>query len=90
MYPDLSSWITIKVDNMSANIRHHERMSYVGDAINFQGKPKWMSGILKEHLSTLMLWVWLEDNHVWERPVDHIHMNMLTELTVNKPMDIST
>lgn len=61
------------------NTKHCGRMLHVGDTVNvnFQGKSKWMSGVLEEQLGSLTFLVQLEDDQVWKKHVYHICMIML-------------
>ncbi|XP_013385929.1 uncharacterized protein K02A2.6-like [Lingula anatina] len=48
---------------------------YPGDtvwAVNFQGKPKWLPGVLQERLGPLTFTVRLQDGRLWRRHQDHL------------------
>ena len=66
MYPDLSIRVTTKIDNAKrmTDKNRVERMFHIGDTIsvvNFQGRPKWLAGVLEEQLGPLTFKVRLED-----------------------------
>ena len=83
VYPDLFATVTTKTDDKKSTDKNRlERMFHIGDAVsgvNFQGRPKWLSGILKKQISPLTFRVQLEDGCRWKRHVDHIRMNIPTE-----------
>ena len=84
MHPDLSAKVTTKIDDTKRLMDKNrlERMFHIGNVINivnFQGKPKWLSGILEEQIGPQTFQMWLEDCHSWKRHVDHIFMNITTE-----------
>ena len=86
MYPDLSAKVTTKINTKRSMDKNClERMFHIGDAVNvvnFQGRPKWLSGILEEQIGPLTFQVWLKDGRLWKRYVDHIRMNIPTEPVV--------
>ena len=54
-------------------------MFHIGDTVsvvNFQGRPKWLAGVLEEQHGTLAFRVRLEDGRLWKRHVDHIRVNI--------------
>ena len=60
VYPDLSTQFTTKIDNAKRTMDKDrvEKMFHIGDAVsmvNFQGRPKWLAGILEEQLGPLPL-----------------------------------
>ena len=60
-------------------------MFHFGDSVsvvNFQGRPKWLAGVLEEQLGPLTFRVRLEDGRLWKRHVDHIRVNIPTEPVV--------
>ena len=87
VYPDLFTQVTTKIDNAKRTTDKNrvERMFHVGDTVsvvNFQGRPKWLAGVLEEQLGPLTFWVRLEDDRLWKRHVDHIRVNIPTEPVV--------
>ena len=82
--PDLSTQVTTKIDNAKRTTDKNrvERMFHIGgtvSVVNFQGKQKWLAGVLEEQLGPLTFRVWLEDGRLWKRHVNHIRMNIPTE-----------
>ena len=60
-------------------------MFNIGDTVsvvNFQGRPKWLAGVLEEQFGPLTFRVWLEDGRLWKKHVDHIRVNIPTEPVV--------
>ena len=60
VYPDLSIQVTTKKDNAkrTTDKNRFERMFHIGDTVsvvNFQGRPKWLAGVLEEQLGSLIL-----------------------------------
>ena len=60
-------------------------MFHIGESVsvlNFQGRPKWLSGILEEQIGQQTYRVQLEDGCQWKRHVDHIRRNIPMEPVV--------
>ena len=58
MYPDLSTQVTTKIDNAKRTTDKNrvERMFHIEDTlsvVNFQGRSKWLAGVLEEQLGPL-------------------------------------
>ena len=87
LYPDLSTQVTTKIDNAKrmTDKNRVESMFHIGDTVcvvNFQGRPKWLAGVLEEQLGPLTFRMRLEDGRLWKRHVDHIRVNIPTESVV--------
>ncbi|KAK6169532.1 hypothetical protein SNE40_020571 [Patella caerulea] len=62
------------------DVQHHNshavgRVFYVGDTVwtlNFQGKPKWLSGVIEQKLGPVTFSVKLVDGRIWRRHQDHL------------------
>ena len=68
VYSDLSANVNTKIDDTkrSTDKDRLERMFHIGDAVsvvNFQGRPKWLSGILEKQTGPETFQVRLEDGH---------------------------
>ena len=53
----------------------HDRIFHPGDpvsALNFNGSPKWLPGVLQERLGPVTFTVGLQDGRVWKRHQDHL------------------
>ena len=79
VYPDLSTQVTTKIDNAKRTTDKNrvERMFHIGDTVsvvNFQGRPKWLAGVLEEQFGPLTFRVRLEDGRLWKIHVDHIRV----------------
>ena len=66
VYPELSTQVTTKINNAKRMMdkNHVERMFHIGDTVsvvNFQGRPKWLAGVLEEQLGPMTFRVRLED-----------------------------
>ena len=69
------------------NGRSNERVFYPGDtvyAMNFQGKPKWVAGVLEQRLGPVSFVVKLMDGRVWRRHQDHILLRRPEEIGVEQ------
>ena len=67
VYPDSYAKVTTEIYDTKRSMDKNrlERMFHIGDAVsvvNFQGRPKWLSGILEEQIGSLTFRVRLEDN----------------------------
>ena len=75
VYPDLRTTDKNRV----------ESMFHIGDTVsvvNFQGRLKWLAGVLEEQLGPLTFRVRLDDGQLWKRHIDHIRENIPTEPVV--------
>ena len=57
------------------NVHAKDRVFYAGDpvwAVNFQGSPKWMPGVLEQQLGPVSYVVRLQDGRLWRRHQDHL------------------
>ena len=87
VYPDLSTQVTTKIDNAKRTTDKNrvERIFHIVDTVrvvNFQGRPKWLAGVLEEQLSPLTFRVRLDNGRLWKKHVDLIRVNIPTEPVV--------
>ena len=87
VYPDLSTQLTTKIDNAKRTTDKNrvQRTFHIGDTVsvvNYQGRPKWLAGVLEEQLGPLTFRARLEDGRLWKRHVNHIRVNIPTEPVV--------
>lgn len=62
-------------DMQRHNVHAKDRVFYAGDpvwAMNFQGSPKWMQGVLEQQLGPVSYLVRLRDGRLWRRHQDHL------------------
>ena len=89
VYPNLSTQFTTKINNAKRKTDKNrvERMFHMGDTVsvvNFQGRLKWLAGVLGEQHGTLTFRVRLEDGWLWKRLVNQIRGNIPKEPVVRR------